>query len=462
MMRIITLACVPCLILAISFQVNAQKRIEEVFPLQWKQKIGLTNFRTNIVSDKDGNLYIGSNGEKRGNEIEKSDGVYVLNGKSGKIIRQITPKEKGDNDVSGLAISETHLYFGTDNGYFYKYTLDGKLEWKVDLSSIFEVVRKDNDELGDVESAPALADLNLDRELDVVFAAEGCGIVALDGKEGKLLWKYELVRRPGTYMSSPLLCDLNGDKVADVVAGIQADSEDPFAYGHALAAFNGRDGKILWMRDAYSNIHASPIAIQKGNDLKIYVAESYSDINTFDKQGKLLKVLRLNEPGGGISGLFSTPAITNEGKGVIGSSWWGNNDLIWHFSMADTFFRMDKDTFPIHQLPSDGLKYHASGKTSASAICADLYGKGKLYFAIPSEKGELFILDNNGNLYEKLILPAGTECTPFIKDVNLDRYHDLLIATNDGYLYCYKTPSRGRILVGQLFFNNQNTKFLRY
>lgn len=450
--------------LGVSLKIYAQKRIDEVFPLLWKQKIGLTNFRTNIVSDKEGNIYIGSNGEKRGNEMEKVDGVYILNGKKGKVIRQITPKEKGDNDVSGLAISETHLYFGTDNGYFYKYTLDGKLAWSVDLSTIFEVVRKDNDEFGDVESAPALADLNLDRVLDVVFAVEGCGIVALDGKEGKPLWKYEFVRRPGTYMSSPLVCDLNGDKVPDVVAGIQANmSEDPFDFGHAIAAFNGRDGKILWLKETYSNIHASPIAIQKGNDLKIYVAESYSDINTFDRQGKLLKVLRLNEPEGGISGLFSTPVITNENKGVIGSSWWGNNDLVWHFSMADTFFQMDKDdSLLIHQLPSIGLKYHTSGRTSASAIYVDLYGKGKLFFAIPTEKGELFVLDSNGNLYEKLMLPAGTECTPFIKDVNLDRYHELLIATNDGYLYCYKTPSRGRIVVGQLFFNNQNTKYLRY
>ncbi len=90
-------------------------------------------------------------------------------------------------------------------------------------------------------SSPRVADLNGDGVKDIILGAgreefKACdsAVVALDGKNGKLLWK---VSAKDQIFGSAAIKDLNGDGTADaVINGRSAE----------LIAINGRSGKVLW------------------------------------------------------------------------------------------------------------------------------------------------------------------------------------------------------------------------
>jgi outer membrane protein assembly factor BamB len=46
---------------------------------------------------------------------------------------------------------------------------------------------------GDIEGAPALADLDSDGVIDVVFATEEGELYAVKGSSGKIIWKFQTV-----------------------------------------------------------------------------------------------------------------------------------------------------------------------------------------------------------------------------------------------------------------------------
>jgi hypothetical protein len=80
---------------------------------------------------------------------------------------------------------------------------------------------------------------------------------------------------------------------------------------------------------------------------------------------------------------------------------------------------------------------------------------------VPSELGELWVLDVQGKLLHTLGMPSGAECTPTVQDVDGDGLLDILYAGLDGYLYCYGTRSSGAVRWGQFRGNAQNTGVLR-
>src|SRR6476660_6783587 len=69
-------------------------------------------------------------------------------------------------------------------------------------------------------SSPRTADLNNDGVLDIVMGAgknefqkTDMGILAFDGKSGKLLWKQSAIDQ---VFGSATFCDVTGDKVKDI------------------------------------------------------------------------------------------------------------------------------------------------------------------------------------------------------------------------------------------------------
>ncbi|MEZ4776775.1 MAG: PQQ-binding-like beta-propeller repeat protein [Bacteroidia bacterium] len=90
-------------------------------------------------------------------------------------------------------------------------------------------------------SSPRIADLNGDGTGDIILGAgreefQACdsAVIALDGKNGRLLWNV-----PGRdqIFGSAALRDLNSDGVMDVVVGGRSAE---------LKAINGRTGKLIW------------------------------------------------------------------------------------------------------------------------------------------------------------------------------------------------------------------------
>ena len=75
---------------------------EHRFPLKWEAYVGLTTFRTTILY-RDGIIAIGSNGEHYGGAPDGTDGVFLLDAQSGRVLQHLRGNEFGDNDVNGIA-----------------------------------------------------------------------------------------------------------------------------------------------------------------------------------------------------------------------------------------------------------------------------------------------------------------------------------------------------------------------
>lgn len=418
-----------------------QVSIDKELDLKWKTKIGLTSFRTNITYTGK-YIVVASNGEQRNVEKDEGDGVYIIDPESGEIVHQINPEGDADQDCNGVAVYKNRLYFGNDNRHFYCYDLEsGERIWKFRIPMVERLSM-------DVESVPVLMKVNEDEHPDLVFTVEGYGLFALDGQNGNYLWDYEYAWGDGTYMSSPAAVDLNDDGYKDLIFGGKRP-EDPelrWDYQNALFAVNGKSGSPIWSYQTGSNIHASPLVVKTNDGVRIVVAESFSTVSILNESGNVLRYASLNiEAGkleGAISGLFSSPVLNEEGKMLIGTSWWGDGDGVWFADMNEVNFRVDAAS-GIPALDSEFKQYTIAGQVSASAVVADVLKRPRgQEMAILTENGELIVFTDEGEVAERFILMSGGEATPFVGNIDGDRRNELLIATYDGMLYCYDLKTK--------------------
>jgi len=90
-------------------------------------------------------------------------------------------------------------------------------------------------------SSPRMADLNGDKVLDIIigcgeeeFIASDTAYLALDGKDGSLLWYHGGIDQ--AYIAVGLL-DINNDGIEDIIGG---------GRGAQLIALDGSNGEVLW------------------------------------------------------------------------------------------------------------------------------------------------------------------------------------------------------------------------
>ena len=136
-----------------------------------------------------------------------------------------------------------------------------KIIWRQDFSLIGSL------------SSPRTTDLNNDGILDIVMGAgenefkkTDMGIVAFDGRSGNLLWKQESIDQ---VFGSATFCDVNGDKVKDVLIGGRSPQ---------LKALDGKTGAVIWdydfkkfandpiLRYAHFNFNNSVLVPDQNND----------------------------------------------------------------------------------------------------------------------------------------------------------------------------------------------------
>jgi len=455
------------LFFAISFfKLKAQniQKIEEVFPLKWKTYIGQTTYRTNILFHQ-GKIWLGSNGntlDKLSND--ENDAVFAIEPQSGKILEKIKPTYQNltkelDTDVNGIALDGNKLFFGTDAQTLYCYDIEKKeFLWQYNTPT-----ENPESNVGNVESCPLLTDLNGDKENDVVITIRGKGVAALNGKTGKVLWLNVLTNDNGAFLSSPCAVDVNADGILDIISG--GWDKTNFERKSYVYALNGKNGEIIWKFGLYSGLKSSPIVVQKGKKTAIMVANTYSIVFVIDLEGKLLYAINLNMPDeapyyGGISGLYASPVLTpNETMG-IGSSWWSSDeqDGFWVTHLQKAPLTTENDLKFVDRKAS---KFFPANRITASAVVAQINAKN-WQMAVPTEKGKLLIYDEKTKMLQTLLLPAGSEATPFVGDIDNDKKLELLVATYDGNLYCYQLPlKKAKVFTGQFRHDNKNQATLR-
>jgi hypothetical protein len=412
--------------------------VDSRFKPKWTAAIGLTHYRTNVLAEG-GRVFVGSNGKDRNATNEAQDGLYILNGRTGKAERVLRPGNDGDRDVNGVAKHQDFLFVATDNGRLTCYTTAGKLVWEAAVP-------------GDVEGCPALADLNKDGFPDVVLAVENLGVQTMDGRTGVVLWQQFLTGEHRGFMGSPAVADVTADGVPDVFIGGQGPETDNNWYGNYFWALDGASGKHLWQYETYSKQHASPLLLRHQDRWVVFFSECYGACHWMDaRTGEQLAYL--SAP----IGTFSSPTLTPTEDGLfVGHSWWGNQEdgVSYLPYQLGQFTKSETKELATGDLEGLGLR---AGRTTATGTVADVLGNGQLQALYASEDGDLLIFDLKGKLLHRLALPAGVEATITVADVDADGLLELLVADLAGNLTCYATTSRGQVFWGSFRGNAANT-----
>ena len=430
-----------CLLSTSIFAQQPFSSIEKSFPLKWKTKIGIASFKTNVVFNN-GTLIVGSNGSNfmDYNAYDKQSGVYVINRKTGGIIKKIGGEELGDMDVNGTLLYNNKLYFGNDNEEFLCTNLDGKVLWR-------------NPASGDIEHEPAL--LSNKNKQYIVYATESGEVKAVDPETGLKIWNYytpdfkgwkpgdnRMVFKVKAYFSNtnsfyikPLLVDLNKDGVNDLVY---------VTYDEKIFAINGNDGKLLWEKSIEGlNFMIANIGT-KEEPLMFVTQSGYSSedirsnkFNIINRKGNIVKqqIFGSSDYIAGLNALNidndKTMFATRDSIMIINKN--GNYTSFYRAVIFDDV-RYNRDTTKENRngyspiLANNIFLY--KGLKSALVLNQRDYANSNIGFV------EIVSIDQ-GKVLERYALPSASEMPPIIDDIDMDGKLDLLISGFDGYLYCY-------------------------
>ena len=383
---------------------------------KWATRVGKTTFRT-TMAHTDGLLVIGTHGATLEGKNEGTDGVYLLDARTGAKTRMIATPGSGDRDVGGVAIDGSTVFFTTDNSKIVAATLAGQVVWTAEGG-------------GKVRPAPALADLDGDGAVDVVVGDESATLRALHGGTGKPLWTVktgENEYEARGYIAAAAIADLDGDGKDDVVAA---------ARDGILTAYRGKSGEVMWQHPGNSGVHASPTIADFDGDgaPEVLAAWSYGDLSVHDgKTGAVRWGTVLSQDGAGIEGLFGTPTPLPGKPGVLvaPTSWWENDDGVILVGVDARVFRSFEN------------------RVSSSAVVLDLDDDGRHEAILGTEKGLLLAFTADGGRAELGRFSGGIEAPALIADVDTDGKYELLVASNDGMLTCLATAATGKPYVSR-------------
>jgi len=111
---------------------------------------------------------------------------------------------------------------------------------------------------GNVRSSPVMADINGDGLLEVVFGSDDRNVYALSN-DGRLLWNYTT---GGRVEGTPTAADIDGNNRTDVLVG----SDDGSLY-----ALDGRSGALKWKYTTGGMVRSSPAVGKLGDTFDINI-----------------------------------------------------------------------------------------------------------------------------------------------------------------------------------------------
>ncbi|MGM0441836.1 MAG: FHA domain-containing protein [Elusimicrobiota bacterium] len=177
----------------------------------------------------------------------------------------------------------------------------------VDVTQKINMLEGTNLVLNEINTIPAVYDLNGDGVEDMVFATSGYYVVALDGKDYSLLWvneiePYSTSPEPLRH-SSPVISDFTGNGKPDVALG--------WANGKVIA-IDGSEGETLWEYELEEEVRiiSSPALadLNKDSTMDIIIGDETGRIYVFNgKSGDVDRTL--NNKKSLNSGITSTPII---------------------------------------------------------------------------------------------------------------------------------------------------------
>jgi len=250
---------------------------------------------------------------------------------------------------------------------------------------------------------PALADVNGDGILEVVFGSDDHMVYAVRGSDGSVAWNF---LTDGPMRSSPAVADVNRDGICEVVFGC----EDSTVY-----ALNGVDGRVVWAAKCDGPIRSAPAIgdIDCDGRVEVVVATYDSCLHAIDAEsGELIwQSSHRGEKSGAL--VQSSPCLVDlDGDGrmevVTGSA--SNHILVFD---PDGSLRIMKEFEP----PS----------FNASIAAADINGDRKVELVACADNGTVYVMNAECETLWSRIVGTRIRSSPVVGDVNGDGLMEVLV-----------------------------------
>jgi len=277
--------------------------------------------------------------------------LLLISGKTGKVISKLPTPDQHETYFSPLRLDADNILWGTGGE-----TIKGSL-WSTSLSDLVNEVgnsamKLHTDSVKGFIAVPSLVDLNADKQLDIIACSQGGEVVALDGSDFSVIWRYN---QNGTeaYVS-PSIGFLNNDDVPDIFT-IMAHGVFPFYSSYTFVALDGKTGQVIktWKNQGiYQLTSANLIDLDNDGHDEIFIGMNYDVGSTTVQYRNQFRVYDINDDtsylvlGERIGFiLYSTPYfgdIDSNGKtDVVFVT--NNNDKNWYNHDSFTVYRLEFD-----------------------------------------------------------------------------------------------------------------------
>ena len=294
---------------------------------------------------------------------------------------------------------------------------DGQLLWTSDGDL----------DLGLIVNKPLLADVNGDGLHDVIVPTAQQGLVALEGNRGWKLWDTREMTN-GRVVVSPVSADVNGDGIMDIVAATDQ--------GQVLTiSAAGGDVWQLWSAELSNAIeYASPVIVDIGDSLLVAVAAE--EVVALDGgSGRVAWRMLAGE-----SFAASLLAVDGNGDGI--------EDVLAVTSAGDAYLLSG-------QFGEDLSSGNVGSEVMATPALHDEDGDGIAEPFLVTRGCDLLVLDIS-NMRARLTVEGTGEdacfASPVLGDLDNDELLDVVVATDGGTVtaYSFNRPvARGAVVWGE-------------
>jgi outer membrane protein assembly factor BamB len=255
--------------------------------------------------------------------------LMVLDAKTGQVLAADTMPDGKESYMTPLCFAqpgseEHHVIFGTGgetiDGHLYMVRLADLMDQKLSRAKIIASEKGHG-----FIAPPVLADINQDGAYDIVAISHGSTIFALDGKDQRLLWQQQI---PNTESSNSFAVGyFTKDDVPDFFTFV-SKGEWPDNTGSLQIMLDGKDGRIAYMDSIGCTGFSSPVVYDLNGD---GVDEVILSINEFDCNRHIAdrssftivnKLISINFNKKSVSLIDQTPGFKN----IFTTPWIGDMD----------------------------------------------------------------------------------------------------------------------------------------
>ena len=346
--------------------------------------------------------------------------VTAADGEEGKVIYEQHLSDRIMASASMGRVTEEGLLealVATTAGMVYAIGDEGQLLWTSDGDL----------DLGLIVNKPLLADVDGDGLNDVIVPTEQQGLVALEGNRGWKLWDTREMTN-GRVVVSPVAADVNGDGTMDIVAATDQ--------GQVLAvSAAGGDVWQLWSAELPSGIeYPSPVVVDIGDSLLVAVAAE--EVVALDGgSGRVAWRMLAGE-----SFAASLLAVDGNSDGI--------EDVLAVTSGGDAYLLSG-------QYGEDLVSGSVGGEVMATPALHDEDGDGVPEPFLVTRGCDLLVLDLS-NMRTRLTVEGTGEgacfASPVLGDLDSDELLDVVVATDTGAVtaYSFNRPvERGAVVWGE-------------